>query len=1468
MSLQDLQKELQRQVISSGAITVSAATIQTAHLVPSPGFDITIQGYLKLSGALSVTITQPIAAPSGNTLTVSGTATFLNLSGVPVDLVFTLERDSTVDLRLATQLDKSWQFSDCFPLLQGYPFAGLALTETCFLLTTSEEDSYTWQKQTIKLQQGLNLVSFLGMGGQLSVLQSLISALKPDVKVVFMGTIDPRAMGDISTSCPILSLTGTINQPITANTHFALSLPEVLLASANDENNNLAYWLSFSSTLSVDGAPFCQFQASIPQNGSSLSFCMLPTNKPITSDEIIQLIDFDFTKSIPSELRTIFQAVSLKGLAIVFDVKPPQVLALSAAVGSSGPWKIGEFEIEQTTLSYMVFDPFGVAPSSSVSFSAEAKIYPKVFEGVFFFEIGYNPSNDDMTIAASFQGTVSLNKVVSGISGNKIVLPQQLVSIIFSDFGITFTKAGDGYDWSLYGGANATFPLSIAGGTVSSDLQVAVQSLAGKEQFNLVGGLIIGDSVFAAQLNLNDSAKTLQCSWHSVGQPLEFEDIAGAFGFPLPPYPKSLKLALTEASFTYDFANDLLVLTATSENYGKAVFASLELNDQREYFFLLGVDQSIDLSNLPLIGQELASIESVSLSQIQVIIASTDNADTVEEAREALANQIPAGYPTLPETSIGSKVALTAQLVCGNDTVPLSLSIGGSTADTGTTALGTTSRPVSSLPSASTSDGTKWFSVQKSFGPVSIQRLGLRFQKGDEQQSDQLWFEMDATLAFGPLSLSLLGLGIGSPLTTFAPSFNIVGLGVTYSNPPLQISGSLLNLEPPGSSTIAFQGTLIVSTQDFTVEAIGYYGNQAGFPSRFPSLFVFINVEHAFGGPPAFFVTGLAGGFGFNSALRLPTLEQVAIFPFIAALPGSPDPPFGTDSSALSVLRTITSSPPDTPPGTPAWVTPSAGDLWFAVGIAFTSFEMVNSKALLVVEAGHDLVISLLGTSTARFPQDAADDDLYAFVELNLLARFQPSAGVFSVEAVLSSGSFVLDRACALTGGFAFYVWSGDNPNAGDFVLTLGGYHPSFAPPPHYPTVPQLGFHWSLDSSISVKGHAYFALTPSVFMVGGELDVTYQSGDLKAWLNAHADALIRWKPFWFEVSIGVTVGASYEVDLWLTSATFSVELGCDLEFYGPPTGGSITVDWWVISFTIPFGASNDHDKETPVWSDVEAMLPNTAGTGPVNVLSVLPVSGLISTSNGSEATGTALALTQGTRGVSPAANTSNSSVWRVRASDFGFSTATPIPASTATFTDPTGQLTSFTGDKFDVHPLGWLEVSATHAVRIFHTDKKDAGNGVAPQFKITAILSNVPASLWGAPPEGASGPQVPDGTQQLVLNQITGVKCQVNPPTTGYSAGSVDAQCLKATNLPLPGAKLPLKASVSPTGDVPANNQQTIRSIADRKHGIASDTATIARNAIYDGLQTLQFAPDTNDPLDDFANSIGCALVDEPLLVS
>ena len=1093
----------------------------------------------------------------------------------------------------------------------------------------------------------------------------------------------------------------------------------------------------------------------------------------------------------------------------------------------------------------------------------------------------FNLGGTDVLIGASYSGpstgwtfmgstvgdsTIPIGHLINGaLSTFGASLPGPIADLTLSKILLTLTT-GDST------GNNRAFNFTCQGTTTVSDVTVQFTptiALAydptAKKWGGVYGGTLVLNAPQNQELTFNvtfsDTPTDMSLKATYSGSELGFNTFAAAIGFTsFPTIPPSLDLGLVSAGFSYDFTTKAMVFGAGSNTYSSnAVFVTFIPKSQtvRQYFFLLAVNQTFSLSKLPLVGEELAQLENIQVGNLLLIIGSETADPATAVAVNALITALfPASYPTLPAAGTAGTFVLTATLTFGSDPLPLSVALGGSSKQQQALlpAVAGANPAGAQIAASSTSDGATWFNVQKSFGPVTFQRIGVMYQS--DQQT--LWFELDATMAFGPVTMDLVGLGLGSPLSSFEPKFFIKGLGIAYSNPPLTIAGSLTNLSPPGQDYIEFEGGVTIGTGEFTVTAFGYYGNK----HQYSSMFIFGDIAYDFGGPPAFFVTGIALGFGYNSNLRIPTIDEVQSFPFVQVLPTSMVPNtgiFGENPTPQAVLDVIMNTDP-------AWVKPVEGSLWFAAGITFTSFELVNSQALILVQIGNDLVIALVGTSRAQFPQALGKEvPVYAYIELDLLIEFAPMQGVFSVQAVLAKSSFLLDKACVLTGGFAFFVWYGSNPHAGDFVLTLGGYNSGFTPPGYYPTVPQVGFHWSLDSSISISGGAYFALTPAALMVGGELNATYQAGNLKAWFDAHADIIVQWNPFWFYADFGITIGASYKVDLLFTSFTVTVELGCDLEVWGPPTGGKVGVDWYIISFSIPFGASKNSSK--PVlnqWSQVQAMLPNTGDSTKPNVLTLAPAAGLTSPTtspSNSDKSKVGSSLRAAVPG-SVRANAAGDPIpvaapWIVRGGQFSFKTSCSVPASSATV----GRAHAFNGSQFNVAPLGWTGISATHELTIQSSTKVDA----SPAFQVTPSFANVPSQLWGS-----QSSSTPDGANQLVPNQLVGLSLVVNPPEIGASAGPVNVSVnLASVELAIGGGLIGLSATAQPVGDIAVNSSTTLSVIANPGTGVGSTTAAQARGGILTALGDLGYAPQTkNDPMTNFASQAGSSFMAVPLLVS
>lgn len=943
------------------------------------------------------------------------------------------------------------------------------------------------------------------------------------------------------------------------------------------------------------------------------------------------------------------------------------------------------------------------------------------------------------------------------------------------------------------------------------------------------GYIWVGDSYFEANFLTTNNQNVLSASWTATTEQayLNFSDLTSLLGLPSPEIPPGLDLRLAAASLTYNFTTGMFMVTGDSKTYGKAIFLANQTDGATIYVGGLAMPTvSIELSNLPILDEVLSPGETAKIEGMQVLLSS--EAITAQQAAQINA-VIPEGYPKVPSTGTGSPFSFAAKVMFGGTVIPIALGVlnpsqgGESTA--GNTIVGpqqgTDLGSVTTTPPPK-SDGTTWFNIQKTFGAVTFEKIGFRYS------DSVLWVALNASLKVSGLTIDLVGASIGTPITTFDPQFALQGLGIDYRNPPLEIGGGFAKAPPAPGVTFQYDGTVVVKMPAWGLAAFGSYADLEGTPS----MFIFAQLSGAFGGPPAFFVTGILGGFGYNSSVRLPSQDEIYTFPFVAGL-SNPAVVGGPNATPMEALTAITGGPNP-------WVTHSLGDNWIAAGLSFTTYELFFSTGLFFVQFGNDLTIALLGMSTAKFPPTGPMRP-YAQIQLQLEAILQPGLGFFGIAANLTKNSYVLDPSCVLTGGFAFYLWFSPNEHAGDFVITLGGYNPNFNKPAHYPNEPRVGFSWSMDSTISINGGAYFALTPSAIMAGGSLGVTFHDGNLQAWFTAHADMIIWFKPFHFLVNIGVTVGASYKMELLFTSVTLKVELGADLVLWGPPTGGIVNVYWWVISFTIDFGSPfTSQPGPLQTWDEFASLLPAAP-----DVVKMVPLTGQLA-----QQTVNAAAMQARRRAALGDAPNGHVDPWLVRNNGFSFVTTSSIPASQL-FVGSTSQTPMKSGDPLNIRPMAKTNLVSQQRIVI----RLDGAEIDYTGWTFDTPTAAVAKALWGLDNDGKL-----DDTQ-LIPNQLTGFLVTAPPPDLGPTAGPIDvAQNLSFDPLSPDGITPTFQG---PTGDVAVDGVNTIAIIESE----IATTAKPARDQLFADLLALGVDPGANDPLDAYARIAGNLFIGEPLLV-
>ena len=465
-------------------------------------------------------------------------------------------------------------------------------------------------------------------------------------------------------------------------------------------------------------------------------------------------------------------------------------------------------------------------------------------------------------------------------------------------------------------------------------------------------------------------------------------------------------------------------------------------------------------------------------------------------------------------------------------------------------------------------DGPWWLSIQKGFGPLYVEQVGFGVTVRQDQL-EKISILFDGRVSIAGLVASVDDLQITFTVTSGASLFeasrwavDLGGLAVSADIAGVTLSGGLrkFGTEPD----IEYVGMLMARVATYGLSIYGGYGTGVSDGVRFTAFFAFGAVTGPIGGPPAFFLTGIGGGFGINRDLIFPSsLATFADFVMIRAL----DPSASASSDPMQELLNVRNTFPM-----------RRDRFWFAAGVSFTSFALVDGVAVVAISFGGGFELTLLGLARMALPRPQLR---LVSIELGLIVRFSTRDGVMWIQAELTENSWLLHESVRLTGGFAYVMWFGGE-HAGEFVLTLGGYHPNF----HrdgYPQVPRLGFRWQVSDFISVKGENYFALTSEALMAGGALEASAKLGPAWASISFAANIIIYFDPFRYEGDAHARIAAGITIDLWLGEITISVHLGAIIVVAGPDFHGSVTFEVGPVELTVRFGGSDQNRYEPISW---------------------------------------------------------------------------------------------------------------------------------------------------------------------------------------------------------------------------------------------------------------------------------------------
>jgi hypothetical protein len=750
-------------------------------------------------------------------------------------------------------------------------------------------------------------------------------------------------------------------------------------------------------------------------------------------------------------------------------------------------------------------------------------------------------------------------------------------------------------------------------------------------------------------------------------------------------------------------------------------------NTKVSYVISATFGATIDLSALPIFDKFLPPGVVFGLQGCQLCYAT----QAISVADCTVINQLlPNGISPLP-IYVQKGINVTATLIVDNTTFLLTMKDAphASTTQTGSTSQQTTTSAVQDPTKANSGGVTP---VNKQLGPINISSIGLQLTNGN------LNLIVSGGFNVGPLGLEFMGFEVSTPLDAFNPTVTLHGLSVNVNKPPLTIDG----LFEHSSTSIPWQGSTATIDQYTGSLTIGYnafslaaFGSYTTLPDDTSSLFLYGFLGAPLGGPPVCFITGVAAGFGFNRTLTLPTPSTISQHALLAPVLGG-----ANDFNSLNQD-----------------FLPAEGAYWGAVGVRAESFKMITSFVLLVIQFYKQLEIDLIGTSDMIFPipKDGDSTPPLANINIGIVARIIPEQGVMSISGAFLPGSYVFNPNASISGGFALLTIFKDQVNGfwagaqeGDFVVTIGGYAPSYQPPSYYPQVSRLEMNWQVSSDLSLKAESYFAITPQALMAGGYLRANFNSGgdlSIRVHFKVGADFIIYWKPYHYsgDMYADLSVTAALSIDLFFFTLHVSVDfdLSADLTIWGPSFSGNASVRVHVlISFTVSISFGENYSAPTPIgWDEFsKGFLP-----APDKILTLNISKGII-------------------------ASASNQSLNVVNPKELQFTCSTLIPLRNVQIGSLEVTSIEIKNGSFGINPMGMTasDFSASlMTISIIKDGEVVNSDYINSHFTIEPIYKNMPAALWEA--ANTSGQLNESTVKTLITDLLAGIQLTAHEPTPG-----------------------------------------------------------------------------------------------------
>jgi Family of unknown function (DUF6603) len=482
-----------------------------------------------------------------------------------------------------------------------------------------------------------------------------------------------------------------------------------------------------------------------------------------------------------------------------------------------------------------------------------------------------------------------IGDLVAKFHADPMPVPEAIKTLVFQNLALSY-NTGTRKRFRFTGEAK----LEIEGTPYAISVTVELTDKGGNGRFT--GTLMYGGAQFKFELKAGEAGAEFDASWNkevnggqlaprAIGKSPALSQLQSLLS---PPKAATLRLKLGA-----DNKVERLALAFTLENEAQAAFLLTQDSSvpMPNWIAALGLKPPrISTDDLGSLGSVLQP-HSIALDKLLILAASAD-APSGEQLT------LDKGYPVTKGLFLqgalefgGTSFSYPFECRLGGDQKPKARPGPGPGPGASIPPISTEapSSSAKSDKSAAATEAKNNVAVGRTIGPVTFRQERL------ESRDERVYLLLDASLGSGGFALDLTGFNLNFPLTLLKDptpaalareiKVGLDGLSISYSNPPLTISGGLARTaaESPYVGDV-YRGHLLIKAQTFQITVLGSYGtieakDRAGKAISTPSLFLYGTFAGVLGGPGVFFVTGLALGAATTRGSPSPGSRKWRTFP-------------------------------------------------------------------------------------------------------------------------------------------------------------------------------------------------------------------------------------------------------------------------------------------------------------------------------------------------------------------------------------------------------------------------------------------------------------------------------------------------------------------------------------------------------------------------------------------------------------